>query len=57
MVVVSIIGVERFTAGYGMAKVTHERAMLSGPIPVGIHPRPRSMNSSGSSGTGVGGAR
>jgi uncharacterized protein YbjT (DUF2867 family) len=34
MVVVSIIGCDRFTAGYGVAKVVHERAMLSGPIPV-----------------------
>jgi uncharacterized protein YbjT (DUF2867 family) len=36
MVVVSIIGCDRFTAGYGAAKVAHERAMLSGPIPVRI---------------------
>ena len=36
MVVVSIIGVDRFTAGYGAAKVAHERAMLSGPIPVHV---------------------
>ena len=34
MVVVSIIGCDRFTAGYSAAKVAHERAMLSGPIPV-----------------------
>jgi uncharacterized protein YbjT (DUF2867 family) len=34
MVVVSIIGTDRFTGGYGAAKVAHERAMLSGPIPV-----------------------
>jgi uncharacterized protein YbjT (DUF2867 family) len=34
MVVVSIIGCDRFTAGYMAAKVAHERAMLSGPIPV-----------------------
>jgi uncharacterized protein YbjT (DUF2867 family) len=33
MVVVSIIGVDHFTAGYGAAKRAHERAMLSGPIP------------------------
>jgi len=32
MVVVSIIGTDRFTAGYGVAKVAHEQAMLSGPI-------------------------
>jgi uncharacterized protein YbjT (DUF2867 family) len=36
MVVVSIIGTDRFTVGYGAAKVAHERAMLSGPIPVRI---------------------
>ena len=36
MVVVSIIGTDRFTAGYGVAKVAHEQAMLAGPIPVRI---------------------
>lgn len=36
MVVVSIIGTDRFTGGYGAAKVAHEQAMLSGPIPVRI---------------------
>jgi uncharacterized protein YbjT (DUF2867 family) len=36
MVVVSIIGTDRFTAGYGVAKIAHERAHLSGPIPVRI---------------------
>jgi uncharacterized protein YbjT (DUF2867 family) len=36
MVVVSIIGTDRFTAGYGAAKFAHERAMLSGPLPVQI---------------------
>src|SRR6266511_5376154 len=36
MVVVSIIGCDRFTAGYNAAKVAHERAMLSGPLPVRI---------------------
>ena len=36
MVVVSIIGVDRFTAGYGPAKIVHERAMLEGPIPARI---------------------
>src|SRR5918995_752863 len=30
MVVVSIIGIDRFTAGYSAAKVAHEQAMLSG---------------------------
>ena len=36
IVVVSIIGVDRFTSGYGAAKQAHERAMLAGPIPVPI---------------------
>jgi uncharacterized protein YbjT (DUF2867 family) len=36
IVVVSIIGTDRFTAGYGAAKIAHERAMLSGPIPTRI---------------------
>lgn len=36
MVEVSIIGIDRFTAGYGAAKHGHERAMLAGPIPVRV---------------------
>jgi uncharacterized protein YbjT (DUF2867 family) len=36
MIVVSIIGTDRFTAGYGHAKTAHEGAMLSGPIPVRV---------------------
>jgi uncharacterized protein YbjT (DUF2867 family) len=36
IVVVSIIGADRFSAGYNVAKVAHERAMLAGPIPVRI---------------------
>lgn len=36
MIVVSIIGADRFTAGYGAAKVAHERAMLAGPIPAQV---------------------
>ncbi len=36
MVVVSIIGCDRFTAGYFAANAVHERAMLAGPIPVQI---------------------
>jgi uncharacterized protein YbjT (DUF2867 family) len=36
IVVVSIIGIDRFTAGFLAAKVAHERAMLSGPIPACI---------------------
>jgi uncharacterized protein YbjT (DUF2867 family) len=34
IVVVSIIGCDRFSAGYYAAKQAHERAMLAGPIPV-----------------------
>jgi uncharacterized protein YbjT (DUF2867 family) len=33
---VSIIGTDRFTAGYGAAKIAHERTMLSGPIPLRV---------------------
>jgi hypothetical protein len=36
IVVVSIIGNDRFTAGFLAAKAVHERAVLSGPIPVRI---------------------
>lgn len=36
IIVVSIIGADRFTAGYNVAKVAHEQAMLSGPIPARI---------------------
>jgi uncharacterized protein YbjT (DUF2867 family) len=36
IVVVSIIGSDRFTGGYAAAKLAHERAMLSGPIPVRV---------------------
>jgi uncharacterized protein YbjT (DUF2867 family) len=36
IVVVSIIGIDRFTAGFLAAKAVHERVMLSGPIPVRI---------------------
>jgi hypothetical protein len=36
MIVVSIIGTDRFTAGYGAAKIAHEQAMSSGPVPVRI---------------------
>ena len=35
IVVVSIIGIDRFTGGYSVAK-GHEQAMLAGPIPVRI---------------------
>jgi nucleoside-diphosphate-sugar epimerase len=36
IVVASIIGIDRFRAGYNAAKVVHERALLSGQIPVRI---------------------
>jgi uncharacterized protein YbjT (DUF2867 family) len=36
IVVVSIVGADRFTGGYIAAKVPHEQAMLAGPIPVRI---------------------
>src|SRR5581483_2811099 len=36
IVVVSIIGVDRFTGGYLAAKKAHEQALLAGPIPVRI---------------------
>jgi uncharacterized protein YbjT (DUF2867 family) len=36
IVMVSIIGIDRFEAGYLAAKVEHEKAMLSGPIPTRI---------------------
>jgi uncharacterized protein YbjT (DUF2867 family) len=36
IIVVSIIGTDRFTAGYGAAKQAHERVMLAGPIPATI---------------------
>ncbi len=36
MIVVSIIGTDRFTSGHGFAKIAHEQAMLSGPIPVRV---------------------
>jgi uncharacterized protein YbjT (DUF2867 family) len=36
IVVVSIIGIDRFTGGYQAAKLAHERAMLAGPIPVRV---------------------
>jgi uncharacterized protein YbjT (DUF2867 family) len=36
LVVVSIIGVDRFASGYGVAKIAHEQAALTGPIPTRI---------------------
>jgi uncharacterized protein YbjT (DUF2867 family) len=36
IVVVSIIGIDRLSGGYNMAKLAHEQAMLAGPVPVRI---------------------
>jgi uncharacterized protein YbjT (DUF2867 family) len=36
IIVVSIIGTDRFTAGYGAAKQAHERTIVAGPIPATI---------------------
>jgi uncharacterized protein YbjT (DUF2867 family) len=36
IVAVSIIGADRFSAGYNVAKVAHERATLSGPVPAAV---------------------
>src|SRR3982074_920320 len=36
MVVVSIIGIDRFAGGDSAAMVAHEQAMLSGPIPASV---------------------
>ena len=36
IVVVSIIGIDRFEGGYSAAKLAHERAMRDGPVPVHI---------------------
>jgi uncharacterized protein YbjT (DUF2867 family) len=36
LVVVSIIGADKFEGGYGAAKIAHERAALEGPIPTRI---------------------
>ncbi len=36
IVAVSIIGTDKFTAGYGAAKATHERETLAGPVPAQI---------------------
>jgi len=36
IVVASIIGIERFSGGYGAAKLRHEQASLAGPVPATI---------------------
>ena len=38
MIVVSIIGIDRFTGGYSAANLAHEQAMMSGPVPVEVVP-------------------
>jgi uncharacterized protein YbjT (DUF2867 family) len=58
MVVVSIIGCDRFSAGYNAAKFAHEQAMRSGTVPVRILRAPRSSTSSlANSSIGAGRAR
>jgi uncharacterized protein YbjT (DUF2867 family) len=36
MIVLSIVGTDRFAGGYGAAKVAHERAAQAGPLPVRV---------------------
>jgi hypothetical protein len=36
MIVVSIIGTDQFSGGYGVAKLAHEHAALAGPVPARI---------------------
>jgi uncharacterized protein YbjT (DUF2867 family) len=36
IVMVSIIGIDRFSSGYNAAKIAHERTMKAGPIPVRV---------------------
>jgi hypothetical protein len=36
MVIVSIVGTDRFAGGYGAAKVAHEKAAEAGPLPVHV---------------------
>jgi uncharacterized protein YbjT (DUF2867 family) len=36
IVAVSIIGADRFSAGYGAAKIAHEHATLAGPVPARV---------------------
>lgn len=36
IVVVSIIGIDKFSGGYQAAKIVHEQAMLAGPVPARI---------------------
>ena len=45
IVVVSIIGADAFTGGYGAAKIAHEQAMVSGPVPARVVGRRSSTSS------------
>ena len=36
IVVASIVGVDRFSSGYGAAKLAHEQATLAGPVPATV---------------------
>ncbi len=36
IVVASIVGVDRFTGGYGAAKLAHEKVSLAGPVPASV---------------------
>ena len=56
IVVVSIIGIDRFTAGKTPRRVAHEQRTLSGPIPVRICARRSFTSSSRSSWRGERGA-
>ena len=49
IVAVSIIGCDRFSAGYNVAKVAHEREMRSGPVTARILRAARSTSSWSSS--------
>ena len=53
IVVVSIIGIDRLTGGYNVAKVAHEQAMRAGPIPVRVCVPRSSTSSSRSSWSGA----
>jgi len=53
MVVVSIIGCDRYAGGYNAAKVAHEEAMAAGPIPVRVVRAAQFTSSWGSSWSGA----
>jgi uncharacterized protein YbjT (DUF2867 family) len=54
IIVVSIIGIDRFTSGYQAAKIVHENAMRSGPVPVRILRAAQFHELSNSSSNGAG---